>query len=87
MKKINGSRAKAIKTAIEKLGGLMGFSKALSKRLSDKNQKKQRLTQKQCYLRAQKWLLYGVATRLVLDVEAVSGVSRHDLDPELYPNE
>jgi len=37
--------------------------------------------------RIQKWQIKGMPPKYVIPLEKISGISRHDLDPEIYPRE
>ena len=59
----------ALNRAVDKSGGRKAFVESLGIN----------------YSTIQKWRERGVPARWVLKIEEVSGISRHDLDPDLYP--
>lgn len=60
---------KAIERAVEKAGGQQA--------LADKCGVK--------YQAVQKWIRNGVPAERVLDIESATGISRHELRPDIYP--
>lgn len=68
----------AAKEAIKAAGGQVEMAKKLAEIFPD-------LTEDKALWRIQKWAYNGVAPKFVLTVEQISGVSRHRLDPVLYP--
>ena len=65
----------AVRKAIAAAGGATDCARLLSERLG-------RVIARD---RVQKWKTRGVPARFVLPLEAVSGVPRHELAPDLYP--
>lgn len=68
----------AAKTAIKQAGGQSAMAQKLAALVPD-------LSEDKALWRIQKWAQNGVPPKFVLIVENLSGVSRHDLDPEIYP--
>lgn len=71
----------AAKTAIKAGGGQVKLAEKLAQRQEciDRN-----LTQQKLYWRIQKWSYNGIPGDLVLTVESVTGISRHQLRPDLH---
>lgn len=62
----------ALKSAVEKAGGQTALASAIGKTQGH----------------VSKWLERGhIPAEVVLPIERVTGVSRHDLRPDLYPRE
>jgi DNA-binding transcriptional regulator YdaS (Cro superfamily) len=61
----------AIERAIAVAGGLQPFARQMGVR----------------YQAIQKWVRGSVPAERVLRIEEITGVSRHDLRPDLYPRE
>jgi DNA-binding transcriptional regulator YdaS (Cro superfamily) len=62
---------KAIERAVDAAGGQLALAKKLGV----------------SYQAVQKWLRSGVPADRVLAVESATGVSRHDLRPDIYPRD
>lgn len=60
---------RAVRRAIESGGGLQSLASKVGVK----------------YQAVQKWRKKGIPAERVLSVEAASGVSRHELRPDLYP--
>lgn len=77
------TKAKAYLAALQNLPGtsLAAKEQHLAERLAVRRREPINPT------RLQKWRANGVPATFVLDVEAETRASRHDLDPLLYPRE
>ena len=74
------NKIKAAKQAIKAAGGQSEMARKLAEVMPD-------LTVDKALWRIQKWAYNGVPPKFILTVENLSGVSRHELDPVLYPFE
>lgn len=71
----------AAKRAIKQAGGPI----ELARKLMNGNATPRDLLRMQS--RVSKWAANGVAARWVLSVESITGISRHELAPDLYPKD
>lgn len=60
---------KAIERAVEKAGGQQALADVCGVK----------------YQAVQKWIRFGVPAERVLTIETATGVSRHELRPDIYP--
>lgn len=60
-----------------------GSTKALADHLAEQRG----LDPQKMLWRALRWRKYGVPPKYVLEIERLTGVSRHDLCPEIYPKD
>ena len=75
------TKAEAAKGAIFEAGGPKRVARLLVRDFypfEDEGKLRHRIAQ---------WKVNGVPARYIIPMESVTGISRHDLDPEVYPQE